>query len=169
MGHKLAPTYSKRHLQHNGTHFISSSIAFYNIFASGCAEITIFGARKWPTSWSFWCCFVIFLSLCCSAGLTSFSARCHLKKDSEAWFRANLWAIVPCPTPRLDHWSTSQAKPSLLELIGQAFLWLVNFVTRLSNMADFSADEILPATKCVSERFQIDKVRKTLQDAILNC
>ena len=46
MGHKLAPTYSKRHLQHNGTHFISTSMAFYDIFASGCTEVTLFGGEK---------------------------------------------------------------------------------------------------------------------------
>ena len=33
-------------------------------------------------------------------------------------------------------------------------------------MADVSADEFLSATKCVLERFHIDKFRETLQDAI---
>ena len=35
-------------------------------------------------------------------------------------------------------------------------------------MADVSADDFLSATKCVLERFHIDKFRETHQDAILN-
>ena len=72
MGHKLAPTYSKRHLQHNGTHFISTSMAFYDIFASGCAEVTIFGGEKVTyvlrLLMLFWLCFnlhfLLFSYLC---------------------------------------------------------------------------------------------------------
>ena len=35
-------------------------------------------------------------------------------------------------------------------------------------MTDVSTDEFLSATKCVLERFHIDKFRETQQDAILN-
>ena len=45
---------------------------------------------------------------------------------------------------------------------------MVNYVTRLSNMADVSADEFLSATTCVLERFHIDKFRETQQGAIIN-
>ena len=49
MGHKLAPTLSKKkYLQHDGRHFISTSIAFLAIFACECAKIIIFCRRKWP-------------------------------------------------------------------------------------------------------------------------
>jgi len=42
---KLAPIYSKRHLQHDSMPFFSTSIAFYHILAQACAEIKIWAFR----------------------------------------------------------------------------------------------------------------------------
>ena len=55
---KLAPIYSKRHYFATWQHaFLSTSMAFYYIFARACAEIKIlrfgFWTRKWPTSLGF--------------------------------------------------------------------------------------------------------------------
>ena len=67
-GTKLAPMYSKRHLQQNSMPFFSTRITFYDNFCSGMRSgINFSWTRKWSMAAGFSpFIFLLFLSFCCN-------------------------------------------------------------------------------------------------------
>lgn len=119
------------------------------------------------------CSFLIFLL----QWLTSYSAcfqlktilrKHHRKLDFQAIFEIAFLASHHGWISGLSIVYFDQSQPSLLESSRLSSDWSILVVTRLSNMANVSTKEFLPATKCVLERFYIDKFRETQQDVILN-